>query len=90
VVNVTERAASMLKEIQSEQEEGSDQVLRIVKQDDDYELTYDTARMDDQVVENEGAKVLLIGADVAEDLEGAVIDCQDTPEGPRFTLSTAE
>lgn len=90
MVTVTERAASVLKEIQSDQEEGSDRVLRIIKQGDDYELTFDTARKGDQVVESEGTSVLLIGEDVANDLEGAVIDCQDTPEGPRFTLSTAE
>lgn len=90
MVTVTERAASVLKELQADQEEGPDQILRIVKQDDDYELTFDTEREGDQIVESEGASVLLIGEDVATALDGAVIDCEDTAEGPRFTLSTDE
>lgn len=90
MVTVTDRAAELLKEIQTDPEEGQDKVLRIVSEGDGYELIFDSARAGDQVVQNGNTDILLVGDDVAPALEDAVIDCQDTPEGPRFVLSTGE
>lgn len=44
-------------------------------------LTLDTEQSGDQVVEHQGAKVLLIGIEYLRALEGCVIDCYDTREG---------
>jgi Fe-S cluster assembly iron-binding protein IscA len=41
----------------------------------------------DQVVESEGVKILLLGTEIAQALEGMVIDYQETPEGASFTIS---
>lgn len=43
---------------------------------------------DDQTVEHEGSKVLLIGPELAGALEGATIDCRQTIEGPCFFIKT--
>jgi len=52
------------------------------------ELVFDKEKEGDQVVRNEeGRKVLLIGADLVSALEEMVIDYQETPEGTGFTIS---
>jgi Fe-S cluster assembly iron-binding protein IscA len=88
MVTVTERAAQLLKDIQEEHEEGKDKVLRLVSRDDGFEMVFDEQREGDQVVQSGESDVLLIAAEVSDTLPGATIDCQDTPAGPRFTLST--
>ena len=45
-------------------------------------------REGDQVVEHEGAKLLLLGDDVLGDLGEATIDSQETDEGPRLVYYT--
>ena len=90
MVTVTERATQLLKEIQEGHEESVSKVLRLVNRGDSYELAFDERREGDQVIQSEDVDVLLVGADVSELLGEATIDCQDTPAGPRFTLSTQE
>ena len=90
MVTVTEHAAQLLKEIQDGHEESATKVLRLVNRGDDFEFTFDQRREGDQIVQNGNADVLLVGTDVADLLGDAAIDCQDTPAGPRFTLSTPE
>ena len=50
-------------------------------------LTLDRVKEGDQVVEHEGVKVLLVGAELADAVDGLVIDCEDTPEGRRLIVS---
>jgi len=88
MVTVTERAAQLLGEIQKEHEESGSKVVRLVNRDGKFEFAFDERREDDQVVQSGDADVLLVGTDVAELLGDATIDCQDSPAGPRFTLST--
>ncbi|MFQ6019510.1 MAG: hypothetical protein ACE5KW_02015 [Dehalococcoidia bacterium] len=88
MLQVTDRAASLLRDIQSEQEESKDKVLRLISQSGQFELTFDTANDKDQVFKSGETSVLLVGPDVAETLAEATIDAQDTPEGPRLTLSS--
>ena len=52
-----------------------------------FSLTTDMEREADQVVEHEGSKVLLVGTELTEFLEGVTIDCQDSPEGPRLVMT---
>ena len=84
---LTDRAADLLREIQAHQEE-SEKVLRLVNQGDQFELTFDSPQEEDQIFMSQGTNVLLVAQDVVEILADAVIDAQDTPEGPRLTLSS--
>jgi len=90
MVTVTEHAAQLLKELQEGHEESADKVLRLVKRDEGFQFAFDEQREDDQIVQSGDTDVLLVGADVTELLGEAIIDCQDTPAGPRFTLATKE
>jgi Fe-S cluster assembly iron-binding protein IscA len=88
MVTVTERAAELLKEIQEGHEESASKVLRLVNRGDRFEFAFDERREGDQVVQSADTDVLLVANDVAELLGDATIDSQDTPAGPRFTLSS--
>ncbi len=88
MVTVTERAAQLLKDIQEGHEESASKVLRLVNRGDSFEFAFDERREDDQVVQSGDTEVLLVGTDVGDLLGEATIDCQETPAGPRFTLST--
>jgi Fe-S cluster assembly iron-binding protein IscA len=88
MLTVTEHAAQLLKEIQEGHEESTSKVVRLVNRDDRFEFAFDERREGDQVIQSGDADVLLVGTDVSELLGDATIDCQDTPSGPRFTLST--
>jgi Fe-S cluster assembly iron-binding protein IscA len=88
MLTVTQHAAQLLKEIQEGHEESASKVVRLVNRDDKFEFAFDERREGDQVIQSGDADVLLVGTDVSELLGDATIDCQDTPSGPRFTLST--
>ncbi len=88
MVTVTEHAAQLLKEIQEGHEESATKVVRLVNRDGSFEFAFDERREGDQVVQSGDTDVLLVGTDVSELLGDATIDMQDTPTGPRFTLST--
>jgi Fe-S cluster assembly iron-binding protein IscA len=54
-----------------------------------FAMVLDKEKRGDQVVENKtGEKVMLIGSDLAAELEGLVVDYQKTPKGAGFTIST--
>jgi Fe-S cluster assembly iron-binding protein IscA len=54
-----------------------------------FAMVLDKEKRGDQVVENKtGEKVMLIGSDLAAELEGLVVDYQKTPKGACFTIST--
>lgn len=88
MLTVTEKAAKYMREILSSRSEGSQQVLRIIFRDGNYELTLDDPREDDHVFEQDGETYLLVEPDVAEALSEATIDAQETTEGTRLTLTT--
>jgi len=88
MVTVTERATQLLKEIQEGHEESASKVLRLVNRGDSFEFAFDERREDDHIVQSGDTDVLLVATDVVELLGDATIDSQDTPAGPRFTLST--
>lgn len=53
------------------------------------ELFPDTYRAGDQVLEHQGAKLLLVDQKVFDALAGATIDCQPTGEGLQLVLETS-
>ncbi len=51
-------------------------------------IALDKEKKGDQVVKSKaGLKVLLIQAELAQELEGMVLDYQDTPSGQGFTIN---
>ncbi len=51
-------------------------------------IALDKEKKGDQVVKSkEGLKVLLIQAELAKELEGMVLDYQETPNGQAFTIN---
>lgn len=87
MLTVTERAAAYLRERLSSKREGLPQALRIVRSADTYDLMLDDPREDDEAFTEDGQTYLLIGAEITEALEGAVLDVQEGPQGPRITLT---
>ncbi len=53
-------------------------------------LVLDKEAEGDQVVEHEGSKVLLVGAELAFVVDGVTIDVRDTEDGPRLVVLRPE
>lgn len=51
------------------------------------EMVLDKAKEEDQIVENEGTKLILLDPEIAQQLEGMVIDYEESPQGGKFTLA---
>lgn len=88
MLTVTEKAAEELKSTLDAVEPEDGQILRLIyDQSSGFGLTLDEEQEGDQIVESAGKKVLLIGSDLADAVDGATIDVRDTDEGPRLTIS---
>jgi Fe-S cluster assembly iron-binding protein IscA len=87
MLTVTERAAQELKEILQANATEPEQALRLIREAQGFSLQLDTASADDEVVESEGTNILLIDEQLSPIVDGAVVDCVDTPEGPRLTIT---
>jgi Fe-S cluster assembly iron-binding protein IscA len=49
-------------------------------------LVLDRESPTDDVIEHEGLKLLMVGTELVGLLEGATIDVQDTPDGPKLVV----
>ena len=89
MVTVTERAKQELKSILSAADVSAPEIgLRLaLTAPGQFGLMTDKEREGDQVVEHEDSKVLLVGTELTDTLEGVTIDCQDIPEGSRLVMS---
>ena len=88
MITVTAQAAEVLRTVAQAEGIDTDEALRLVPAESGrLRLIVDRVKEGDQIVEYEGVKVLLMGAEVAEAVEGMVADCEDTPEGPCLTIS---
>jgi Fe-S cluster assembly iron-binding protein IscA len=87
-VTVTTRAAGELRKALAEESSEAGQVLRLVArpQGSGFALGPDQVEEDDEVVEEGGETVLVIASALAEELQGAIIDVEETEEGPRLTI----
>jgi Fe-S cluster assembly iron-binding protein IscA len=82
MVNVTERAKAKLKEILETEDE--DRVLGLRLQttpSGQFGVILDRERADDQIVEHQGAVVLLVGQEVAPKVEDTTIDYDESGPG---------
>lgn len=84
---VTDKAAQYLCETLTRKPESSPEALRVVYNEEGYQLILDDAKEGDQVFEHDGQNYLFLDAEVGEALSNATIDVQESPQGTRITLA---
>jgi Fe-S cluster assembly iron-binding protein IscA len=78
MVTVTERARERLKELLEARTEDTSVGLRLeLTPSGEFGVFPDQERVDDQVIEHQGAAVLLVGQEIAQRVEDTTIDCDD-------------
>ena len=88
MITLTARAAEELKTVVQAELKDPEQAFRLAYDESgQLALVVDRAKEDDQIVELEGLKVLLVGAEVTEVAHGMVVDWEDTPEGPCLIIT---
>jgi len=88
MIGVTEGARQELKRILTANTDEPEACLRLTANDQgQLGLAIDVERQDDQVVEHEDSKVLLVEKGLADALQGITIDVEDTLEGTRLVVS---
>ena len=87
MLQVTEQAGHELKRMLDGAQKEPDQALRLISDDTgNFNLSLDAEREGDQVVEHEDTKVLVIEQVIAEQLEGATMAAEETPQGTKLIL----
>jgi len=88
MVTITDPAKDELKNILSLQNSSDTEIcMRLIQTaPGQFDLTADREKEDDQVIEQQGSKVLLVGIELADIVEGLTIDCEDSPEGPSLIM----
>ena len=90
MLNVTDKAASALREsLQASSERDSD-VLRLTEADEGLGLVLGEEQEGDQVIEHGDRKILVIGPTIAEALDGVTMDAVETPGGQQLVLKRPE
>lgn len=91
MLKVTAGAKEKLQEVLQQQKKDSEVAIRITASPsipNQLDMVLDKEKEGDQVVKSEsGNKLLLIGADLTQVLDGMVVDFKETPQGPTFTIS---
>lgn len=90
MLTVTAQAAGKLKEAIQAQTTDPEVAIRLIpssSRPNQLDMALDKEKKGDQVVESEGVKVLFVSSELAQALEGMVIDCQETPQGVQFSIS---
>jgi Fe-S cluster assembly iron-binding protein IscA len=90
MLTVTAQAAGKLKEAIQAQMTDPEVAIRLVpssSRPNQLDMALDKEKEGDQVVESEGVKVLFVSSELAQVLDGMVIDCKETPQGVNFTIS---
>lgn len=90
MLTVTERAKEQLRDILTSKVENQQAALRLTPAaDGNLGLRVDVEMIDDEVIEHDGKKVLLIGKELYSRLDGITLDVEDTENGPEFRISAA-
>jgi Fe-S cluster assembly iron-binding protein IscA len=90
MLTVTAQAAEKLKEAIQAQTTDPEVAIRLIpssSKPNQLDMALDKEKKGDQVVESEGVKVLFVSSELAQVLEGMVIDCRETPQGVQFNIS---
>ena len=87
MLTVTESARQILKETLTVHSNDPEIGLRLsLKPPGILGIVLDKEAEGDEVVEHEGAKVLLVSSELAPLVDGNTLDTQDTPDGPQLTM----
>jgi Fe-S cluster assembly iron-binding protein IscA len=88
MVTVTERAKEKLKELlQSETDDPSVSLRLVTAPSGELGMFADRERDDDQIVEYQGAALLLVNEGVASTIGDATIDYDDSEPAPRLVMT---
>ena len=87
MIDVTERAKQELKRILTANVDHPQAVLRLNTNDHgQLGLSIDIEMPGDEAIEYEGSKLLIVGSELADQLEGVSIDVDDTDEGSQLVI----
>jgi Fe-S cluster assembly iron-binding protein IscA len=90
MIDVTEQAKKELKELLDKNVDNPEACLRLKTNDDGkLGLGIDVEKPDDQVLEYEGSKLLVMETGLADKLKDAALDVVDSEEGRRLVISAA-
>lgn len=88
MLTVTENAKQLLKETLLAHTDDPESGLRLTLDPPGrLGLVLSTEGYGDQVVEHEGAKVLLVAPELAPVVDGITLDVQDTADGPKLVIT---
>ena len=88
MINVTKRAKQELKKLLSQKVDWPQACLRIIDRGQGIiGLGIDIEAPGDRIVEYEGARVLVVEPELANNLQGVTIDVDDTPDGNELVIS---
>jgi len=88
MINVTERAKQVLKNILSEKVDWPDARLRLMDRGQgNLGLGIDLEAEGDRIVEYDGVKVLVVNPDLDSNLKEITLDVHDTDEGAELVIS---
>ena len=88
MIDVTERAKQELKKLLANNVDNPLAGLRLTtNESQQLGLGVDIEREDDQVVEHDGSKVLIVENGLADSLSEVSLDVEDTPEGPKLVIA---
>ena len=87
MIAVTERAKEQLESMLISKVDNSQAALRLITTDEgEYGLHIDVETPDDKVVNYRGRKVLVIDKELADNLEGTILDTEITSEGIELAI----
>jgi Fe-S cluster assembly iron-binding protein IscA len=87
MVKLTDRAAQVLRATLAQIRTKPGQTFRLVlKPEGGFGLGLDQARVGDEVITANGEKILLVASDIAQALDEARIDTQDTDGGRKVVI----
>ena len=88
MLTVTESAKEQLKETLLANTDDPEIGLRLtLEPGGQFGLVLGREQEGDQVVEHEGAKVLLVATELAPAVDGITLDVQETADGPKLVVS---
>jgi Fe-S cluster assembly iron-binding protein IscA len=87
MIAVTERAKEQLESMLISKVDNTQAALRLITTDEgEYGLYIDVETPGDKVVNYKGKKVLVIDKELADNLEGTILDTEITSEGVELAL----
>jgi len=86
MLNVTDKATTVLRTALEESTSEEQHVLRIERSGDNLTLRIDEKRDGDQVVSDGGGDLLVVEPQISDALDGATLDAVDSDQGARLVL----